>query len=747
MDTAMISQFRAKPVATRQSEILESLVFTTLRQINAQFPAFCQRLIDALLAQSQQTVDAKQANFCFYASNLLKSNAAGLTREMQQTLESALRHETDALEHGFKHEMAKNEGSLTLVPFEEMDHKVKLGTMARPFEQKYADQLTALNIRLAFLLERDSISTSRNPFRPDVMIGALNTAWQQFDANLENHELILPFFQPDTLFDMGLVLQAVNETLMTRGVLPGSVEAYRIIKTESRHDGVHAVESLPHAGHAAHAPVAANVSVPAAPHIPVQVQQQLHQQLQQWLETDHQAAHSHAAAGFAPDSGQLKRFLGELQQKIAASSATRIAPAGASSGASGTGKPHNVIYLQKIKQMAPKGSLSPVDENAIDLLTKIFETVLGDSAVPQEVKHLVGLLQVPVLNEALQDKNFFFAEDHPARRLLELLTQLSLGWEQAPDQHDPLFAAMARNVVRLQKHSTEQKGLFADVVKELEQHQQEEQQATEQAIALPIAQALKQEKTLVASKTAKTDVAMRVGTGEVVAFVETFLEDKWVSVLTIAYTVQEEKPEALKSAIKTMDDLIWSVKPKITQEQRKDFIAKLPPLLANLNKWLNLIKWNDADRLQFFAELAETHASIVRAPLELSPERQMEIALEIAKKAAERRLEKQRLAEVKAAQENPIDESVTTVDNLARGRWLEFSEGEHAVDGPKKYKLAWISPMRSLYIFSSNGKKESFSMSAEQLADLFRQQQVKVLRVGPAEGSVVANALSLAIQA
>ncbi len=730
----MISQFRAKPVATRQSEMLENVVFAAMRQTRDQFPAFCQRLMEALLARSQQTADAKEANFCFYTSNLLKNNAAGLAREMQQALENSLRHEAQALEHGFKHELAKNEGALSLVPFEVMDHQVKLGALARPFEQLVADQLTALNIRLAFLLERDAVPSARNPFRPDVFITALYNAWQQFDANAEEHEAILPFFNPSTLFDMGQILQAVNETLMVRGILPGSVEAYRIIKTETRHEAsAPLVETVPTTK------AAASVSVPAAPNIPVQVQQQLHQQLQQWLETDHQT--SRAAAGFTPNSGQLKRFLGELQQKIAASSVAQMAPA-----ASGS-KPHNVIYLQKIKQMAPKGSLSPVDENAIDLLTRIFETVLGDAALPQEVKHLVGLLQVPVLNEALQDKNFFFAEDHPARRLIELLTQLSLGWDKAPDQHDPLFAAMARNVVRLQKHSTEQKGLFADVVKELEQHQQEEQKVIEQAIALPIANALKQEKTLVAKKTARTDVAMRVGTGEVVAFVETFLEDKWVSVLTIAYTVQEEKPDAIKSAIKTMDDLIWSVKPKITQEQRKDFIAKLPLLLANLNKWLNIIKWDDADRLQFFADLAETHASIVRAPLELSPERQMEIALEIAKKAALRRLEKQQQAEALAAQENPIDGSVTTVENLERGRWLSFASGEHAPDGPRKYKLAWISPMKSLYIFSSNGKKESFSMSAEQLADLFRQQQVRVLRVGPGEGSAVANALSMALAA
>ncbi|MBR7784696.1 DUF1631 family protein, partial [Undibacterium luofuense] len=101
-------------------------------------------------------------------------------------------------------------------------------------------------------------------------------------------------------------------------------------------------------------------------------------------------------------------------------------------------------------------------------------------------------------------------------------------------------------------------------------------------------------------------------------------------------SVKEEKPQAVEDAIRTMDDLIWSVKPKITLQDRQELLNRLPAILARLNKWLSLIKWEDADRVRFFAELAECHASIVRAPLELSPDKQFEIAVEAAQHAAER---------------------------------------------------------------------------------------------------------------
>ncbi len=290
--------------------------------------------------------------------------------------------------------------------------------------------------------------------------------------------------------------------------------------------------------------------------------------------------------------------------------------------------------------------------------------------------------------------------------------------------------------------------VFTEAVNELEASIQAEERAAATAIAEPIAAALKQEKMLEAGKLAKNAVALRIGTGEVIAVVEAFLEQRWVSVLTVAYSIEDDKPGAVNNATKTMDELIWSVRPKLNADERKRLIAKLPGLLSALNKWLDVIKWQDADRLQFFAELAECHASIVRAPLEMSAERQLEISMQVAQQAAERRLALQAKAEAaaKAAEEalsqqspDPAEEDAAIeVDGLARGMWLEFEQED---GGSRKVKLAWISPLRTLYIFSTAARQEAFSMSGEQLARRFRERTVQVVRT---EG-VVAVALSQAL--
>jgi len=296
---------------------------------------------------------------------------------------------------------------------------------------------------------------------------------------------------------------------------------------------------------------------------------------------------------------------------------------------------------------------------------------------------------------------------------------------------------MRRNVDLVGRDADREQEAFAEAVADLEASIAADESAVESDIAGPIAKALKQEKAAEATRSAKAAVAMRLGGNGAVEIVDNFLENKWTTVLTVAYTVEDDKPGAVANATRTMDDLLWSVKPKVTAEQRKELIGKLPGLLTTLNQWLDIIKWKDSDRLQFFAALAECHASIVRAPLDLSPERQLEIAVEVAQQDAIRRMEKEQEAAA-VEQEASADEAVITVDGLERGMWLEFVQPDDSV---RKVKLAWVSPLRSLYIFSTGARQEAFSLQSEALAQACRDGKARVIQ----ESGVVARVLSEAM--
>jgi hypothetical protein len=819
-----------KKAVTPRHALLETLIEIVKRHVSDQFLDFTLRIAGALVDAGDMDGDVRAIQARIRAGNLLRNNHFGFLNLVIKELERALRQEIAELAPGQKAKARAPDAPMSLVPFEEMDSKVTLGGISKPFEVQYSDALATLNVRLAFLLDRDILRINQNPFRPDVLLNALQQAWLAFNPDEEAANLLLGLLKPGMFMELSSMFQELNLSLQRQGVLPGSVDGARARKAES-HDASSAnparkrkqqaelAQQLRQFFSAAQDPALdPDLVIPDLPDIANlkagawaqaggqgfqpgvtnettrrAVQASVKQPLLSYLAEVQQHAmpaqgvmmaggqgaavmapgagfvpagylpagaavagagvpgagfavagggYAVPAGGFIPAEGAAAAPGGLLGMLAAGMAGLGEAGAGGAADAGPASPSANVFYLPNIKKNAPKGSLTRADESTIDLLSAIFDTVFRDPNISQEIRDLIRFLQIPVLKAALLDKDFFFQDAHPARRLIDLLSRM--GWEQRKSPDDPLFQAMQRSVERVGRDHDHELSVFAEAVNELEASIKAEESAAAAAIAEPIAAALKQEKMAEAAKSAKSAVALRIGTGEVVAIVEAFLENKWVSVLTIAYSVEADKPGAVKNATQTMDDLIWSVKPKITADERKQLIGKLPKLLSTLNKWLDVIKWQDADRLQFFAELAECHASIVRAPLEISPERQLEIAMEVAQKAAERRLELERKAAAEAAAAAnapappPDDESTIEADGLTRGMWLEFDQDDGST---RKVKLAWISPLRTLYIFATSARQEAFSLSGEALAQRFRDQQVRVFR---AEG-LVARALSQAM--
>lgn len=720
MENQQVGKITTLPV---QKVLLRGLQDIATRKIQDQLDQFTVRLADALMSLSENSSDSKMANHSFIASNLLKKNRYGFFHIASEILTKQLQKECEAVENPHTYDIAHCDGELSLVPFAEMEDRLMIGTISRPFEAVHDTALTAINIRLACLLQRHEVSTVHNPFRPAVFISALHQAWCEFDPDPASHPLVLPLLTADVFPDLVPVLKAVNDTLIKNGIVPGPVESYRIKKTttnldpsaQSGKDNQVLSQQLQHYFARQPEPQQGAGSRPADLDFGSLIAPVMQG-----------AAHGLNDAQPAASNARLFRFLDGIQNRMQGKGKSKS-----------SAKSANSVFLPQIKQHAPPGTFSRVDESTIDLLTTVFDSVFKDQLIQQEAKDLIGFLQMPLLKVALLDKDFFFKNDHPARQMIDLLSKLSLDCNQSQGKDDPLFQAMQRNVERVQQEFDHEISIFSEVVADLESSAQLAQAESEQQLTAPIAGALRQEKIGQATKAAKSEVATRLNTGEVAEFIESFLEAKWVPVLTIAYSVKDDKPHTLENAIKTMDDLIWSVKPKANTAERKELIAKLPSMLAMINKWLDVLKWEDAERLQFFAELAECHASIVRAPLELSPERQLEIAAEAAMLSAERR--RQKLAEAEATPEAAPDASVDTVDGLQGGMWMEFTQPDET---RKKVKLAWISPLRTLFIFSNSQRQESFSLPSDDLAQLFRDNKVHVVQV---EG-VILRALSKAMQ-
>ncbi|TFW33002.1 DUF1631 family protein [Massilia horti] len=742
-------------------EALAALVAIAARHAGEALMPMITRMVAALLDLSGPGCDPAGAAQRIKSGNLLNSHSYAFVHLASSALTQAWRKQVEQLVPAPSAAKPATPAVLELVPLEEMDSKVAFGAIARPFDIAHSEALALLSVRLGVLLGRAMLRADQNPFRPEVLLLALHQAWREFEPEQAAHPLILPLLRPDIVFDPGPMLDELNQSLAASG-RQGKAERFR--KTDDgaaaraakasrkaaladqlrklfgaddaaldAEEGVPLIPDLPNMpqGNGGWRPSGADGFIPAAT---AQLAGGAHAQPNgsaspgvAAVGPGHgmpgQVASSPAHANVAP----LLDMLGRIQLDPAPSAAV-------SEG--GSAVPHNVFYLPRLKQSLPQGSLSRNDERTLDLLSRIFETVLLDDAIPPATRELIQFLQVPVLKAALRDNSFFFEEAHPARRMLELLSRM--GWEQRKDQDDPMFQVMKRSVERVGQSADAAGEAFVQAVADLESSIGDQERALEQAIAEPVSRALRQEKHATAVRAAQDAVAVRVGSGDVVAVISTFLENKWTTVLTLAYTIEDNKPGAVGNATRTMDELIWSVKPKATQEQRRALIGRLPALLTMLNKWLDAIKWQDAERLQFFAQLAKIHASIVRAPIDASPERQLELAVEAAQQDALRRVAQEQAAAVRE-EAAPKDETELLVDGLERGMWLAFRQADGS---ERKVKLAWVSPLRTLFIFSAGAGSDAFSMQADKLVDALRTGQARVVE----QEGVVGRVLSEAVQ-
>lgn len=818
-----------KPVSPRHA-LLESLIGIVHEHVNQQFKTVSGNLAVALLDPNDNSGDSRAVHQRFKAGNMLRKNSFALLHLISTKLEASIRVELAGLAPLAKAPALASAASLTLVPYEEMNDKVAFSALSQPFDIQYSEALATLCLRLAYLMDRDTIRASQNPFRPEVFLGAVQDAWVEFEPDAGSNKLLFPLMKPELFFDMAPLYEALTLALVRKGGQPATRDGRKQPVKVDSHDATIKAAARAQAAltdqlrrYFASAEAKEVVGEAVAEYVKEagvgedferksrgpdaerarKEGGRRHDDFAQGERPAHDAAAHGGGAGDdalarqagaaqqhpdgpaphydgaaqAGGAGQyvapmgatpamlrqpLMSFLSQVQSSVGfagdeaapgaavAGPATAAGPFAGFAGMAGMGHAvrmpvgesgddvelmaQQAVYLPRIKESAPRGSLTRGDEHTIDLLTAVFHTMYRDHNISREIRDMMGMLQIPVLKAALSDQDFFFEEAHPARRMIDLLSHM--GWEQRTDPHDPLFQAVKRNVLRVGREADKGVEVFTEAVQDLEATIQAEEQSVATAIAAPIATALKQEKMAAATKAAKQAVALRISSGEVITLLETFLENKWVPVMTIAYGVEDDKPGAVKNATTAMDELIWSVKPKLTLDDRKQFIRKLPVLLTALNKWLDLTKWQDGDRLQFFAELAECHASIVRAPLELAPERQLEIAVQVAQKAAERRLE---LAAQTVPEPEPVaDDAVVTVETLKRGMWLSFSQPD---GGQRKVKLAWISPQRSLFIFSNSAREEAFSMANELLAQKVRDNEVFIV---PAN-SLVERALAEAM--
>jgi hypothetical protein len=248
---------------------------------------------------------------------------------------------------------------------------------------------------------------------------------------------------------------------------------------------------------------------------------------------------------------------------------------------------------------------------------------------------------------------------------------------------------------------------------------------------------------------------------QIESYLREFLLETWVRVLVAISMREGGDHTSVNKYLGIVPDLVWSVQPKLTQQDRKRLVTTIPPILGVLRKGLMLIEW-PKDRMQaFFAQLMNSHAQAVKAlelahgnpgvPFEPST---MRIKLDgirlddatppptdqplVIPEDQVRHALKQVNADVNFLEPPTIDQSVEQrypdltdgqldeqIARWKRGDWFDLRFGEIT----ERMQLRWISPRRTLFLFMASENKGGHSLSPESIRAYLRSGDLAPVEV------------------
>ncbi len=686
---------------------------------------------------------------------LLGKYAQQFNRGFQQTLADCLSEELTTIVPQFAQpgrsqgsEDALNGMSLSLLDVGEVERVLMLDRIAQRFATRYDAVLEPLTQRLSVLFGHDKTSIHDNPFQPMVLLKAFASAWDKCELDPQASEDLVQSLDPNFWLDLTPLYTELNDTLVRAGV--PATRGMRIKHGNSAHAplsprtgsmpltsqpaplGGPESSRAPFTRHDGGGPRSAWSSLDTAGRTVAAHARQFLQRL------------GFAAPGSAPHGGQagdgqasndpdseiqtrpnfavaspaLMGYLGNLQAgaRAHAESAPRQRYEGQDLAE------HNVL-----RQMRDRDEIRhapELDRGTVDALAEVFDFVFADQAIPIQMKFIIGRLQIPVLKAAMIDRDFFLSDQHPARRLVDTLAGASVAWAPEKGEEDPLYMRIEHTVQRVLTEFENDLVLFVDLLREFTEFLFESEQQAQVRVE-PVAeqertgesweQALEHADELIHER------IQALSTEQVVSpFLLPFLTIQWREVMARAWMDEATRDQNFGQATKTMEQLIWSIQPKTSADERRELVAILPDMVRHLNVGLDTIEWNGKPRATFTRKLITTHTLAIRltqpAPLDTGSaaleDREGQVAMQ--------QLDERRAARQFSAQDN-FD---AQAQSFKQGMWFDVSieQGTHI-----RCRLSWVSPMRTRLLFTNRDGFDAFVRSEREVSAMLRNGRIRVL--------------------
>lgn len=542
---------------------------------------------DALFELADRAQDNDEQNMYFESMREIRIKRRGMelgfSQEVNETFRQLVKNTTNPPQLADKEESVSAE-QLALVEDDELEELVAVDGMVAKAASRFAPILRDLTARLDSLVEGVTITNTNNPFGPGAICRAFNTVCHGLELDIKAKLVLFKLFDRHVMSSLDKVYEACNGVLIDGGILPELSSGHTVTQqvaddnryTKAGNDEVFSdLQQLLHRLPQTHNTAGSGLVAPGqAPALPQNTIMTLLQQIQQSQMLAMEKQQKLALQGTVPEQLDITQALNQLL----------------------------------LKQMpAQTVSMGEVDNDAINLVAMLFQFVLDDRNLAAPMKALIARLQIPIIKVAMLDKSFFSKGGHPARKLLNEIAHASIGWMQPTNvERDPLYKNVSQVVNRLLNEFDGDTALFdetlADFLAFLEVEQRRSGLVAQRTVNAEDGKAT----TELARTRVQDALNERVAGKSLPKVVITLLEEAWSNVLFLIY-LKEGEQKNWNSALRVVDELLWSVEPMKDISARQRLLKLVPSLLKNLRAGLTKIAYNPFDMNQLFADLEKIH--------------------------------------------------------------------------------------------------------------------------------------------
>ncbi len=553
------------------------------------------RADDALFELADRATNNAEQNMFFESMREVRIKRRGIEQAVLRDLAENFRCLAlgVANEDGVGSNAIDDVASLSLVDHDELEEIVAADGMIAKAEKEFAEPLALLTARIDAVLAY-SVTVKTNPFGPARLCQSFVQATHALDLDIKAKLVLLKLFDRHVIKSLDKLYEAGNSLLVEEGVLPRLKRA-----------GASASKS-PLPGSGMH-------EDPDAEKVFNSLQQLLGQARPGMDYVPLDQLTGLVAPGLAPalPRDTLMQLLGDIQKQQITWLARQ--QAAVLRGVA----PQQLDVLQALnralQQHMPNQALSigQVDDDAINLVSMLFQFVLEDRNLAAPIKGLIARLQIPILKVAMLDKSFFSKGGHPARKLLNEVANASLGWVPAnpslPLERDLFYAKVDSLISRIIDEFVDDVSVFQtaleDFVAFVELDRRRALLIEQRTVDAEDGRA----KSELARSTVQALLNEKVAGKRLPAVVAKLLQDGWSNVLFLICLKEGTESDSWRQAVQTVDDLLESVEPVASFAERAGLLRTLPTLLKSLRSGLNKIGFNPFDLNQLFSDLEQIH--------------------------------------------------------------------------------------------------------------------------------------------